>query len=59
LTAAGSSIINLDPKVLGLETSSVTEVLKEVANLNETNSTETSIKEKNATIDNNTSMATH
>ena len=59
LTAAGSSIINLDPKVLGLEKSSATEVLKEVANLNETNSTEVSTKEKNATVDNNTSMATH
>ncbi|HEC45240.1 MAG: colicin V synthesis protein [Epsilonproteobacteria bacterium 4484_65] len=59
LTAAGSSIINLDPKVLGLEKSSTTEVLKEVANLNETNSTEVNTKEKNATVDNNTSMATH
>ncbi len=59
LKAAGSSIINLDPKVLGLETSSATEVLKEVANLNETNSTGISTKEKNATVDNNTSMATH
>ena len=59
LTAAGSSIINLDPKVLGLEESSAAEVLKEVANLNETNSTEVSTKEKNATVDNNTSMATH
>ena len=59
LRAAGSSIINLDPKVLGLETSSATEVLKEVANLNETNSTKISTKEKNTTVDNNTSMATH
>jgi len=59
LKKAGSSIINLDPKVLGLEKSSTVEVLKEVANLNETNSTEVSEKEKNATVDNNTSMATH
>ena len=59
LKKAGSSIINLDPKVLGLETSSATEVLKEVVNLNETNSTEVSTKEKNTTVDNNTSMATH
>lgn len=59
LKVAGSSIINLDPKVLGLEKSSTTEVLKEVANLNETNSTAVSTKEKNATVDNNTSMATH
>jgi len=55
LKEAGSSIINLDPKVLGLETSSTTEVLKEVANLNETNST----KEKNATADDNTSIVIH
>ena len=59
LKKAGSSIINLDPKVLGLETSSATEVLKEVVNLNETNSTEVSTKEKNTTVDDNTSMATH
>ncbi len=49
LKEAGSSIINLDPKVLGLETSSATETLKEVANLNE----------KNATADANTSTETH
>jgi membrane protein required for colicin V production len=55
LKEAGSSIINLDPKVLGLETSSTKEALKEVANLNETDNT----KEKNATADNNTSIATH
>jgi len=55
LKEAGSSIINLDPKVLGLETSSATEALKEIANLNEINST----KEKNATADNNTNIAAH
>ena len=59
LKAAGSSMINLDPAVLGLEKSSTTEVLKDIANLNETNNTEVSTKEKNATIDNNISMATH
>ena len=59
LKEAGSIIINLDPKVLGLETSSTTEVLKEVTNLNETHSTEVTTKEKNATVDNNASMATH
>ncbi len=48
LKEAGSSIINLDPKVLGLETSSATETLKEVVNLNE----------KNVTVDNNTSIVT-
>ena len=60
LKAVGSSVINLDPKTIGLETSSTTEVLKEVVNLNDTNSsTEVNTKEKNATIDTNTSMATH
>ena len=55
LKEAGSSLINLDPKVLGLEKSSTTEVLKDVANLNDTNNT----KEKSITIENNTSMANH
>jgi membrane protein required for colicin V production len=55
LKEAGSSMINLDPKVLGLEKSSTAEVLKDVVNLNETNNT----KEKTLTTDNNTSMANH
>ena len=55
LKEAGSSLINLDPKVLGLEKSSAIEVLKDVANLNDTNDTE----KKNITIDNNSSMAKH
>jgi membrane protein required for colicin V production len=59
LKKAGSSIINLDPKTLGLENSSTTEVLKDVANIKETNSTETSKQEQNATFENNTSMASH
>ncbi len=59
LKAVGSDIINIDPKVLGLESSSATEVLKKVANLNETNSTAVSTKEKNTTVESNTSMATH
>ena len=59
LKAAGSSMINLDPAVLGLEKSSTTEILKDVVNLNEINNTEASTKEKNATVDNNTSTATH
>ncbi len=49
LTEVGSSVINLDPKLLGLKTSSTTEVLKEVVNLNE----------KNATTDTNTSTIVH
>jgi membrane protein required for colicin V production len=59
LKKAGSSIINLDPKTLGLENSSTTEVLKDVANIKETNSTEASKQEQNATAENNTSMASH
>jgi len=59
LKKAGSSIINLDPKTLGLENSSTTEVLKDVANIKETNSTEASKQEQNATAENNTSMTTH
>ena len=59
LKKAGSSIINLDPKTLGLENSSTTEVLKDVANIKETNSTEASKQEQNTTAENNTSMTTH
>ena len=59
LEKAGSTIINLDPTVLGLEKSSTKEVLKEVANLNESNSTEVSQKKKNAITEHNTSIATH
>ncbi len=59
LKEAGSTMINIDPKILGLPESSTTEVLKEVVNLNDTNHTKTDSKEKNATIDNNTSTVTH
>jgi len=59
LKRAGSTIINLDPTVLGLEKSSTKEVLKEVANLNESNSTKVSKKKKNAITEHNTSTATH
>ena len=59
LKAVGSSVINIDPKVLGLESSSTTEVLKKVVNLNETNSTIVSTKEENTAVESNTSMATH
>jgi len=59
LKKTGSSIINLDPKTLGLENSSTTEVLKDVANIKETNGTVTSKQEQNATLENNTSMASH
>lgn len=54
LKAAGSAIINLDPKEIGLEKSSTTEVLKEVANIKESNA---SSNENNKTLDNDASMA--
>ncbi len=59
LKEAGSAMINLDPKTLGLEKSSTTEVLKDVVNLNVTNSTEVDTKENNVTADSNTSAAAH
>jgi membrane protein required for colicin V production len=52
LKKVGSSIINLDPKTLGLTKSSTTEVLKEVANLNEINRSKTIQIENNASIKN-------
>ena len=55
LKEAGSTIINLDPTLLGLEKSSAAEVLKDVVNLNETNRT----KEKNATVDSSSSIIMH
>jgi membrane protein required for colicin V production len=57
LKEAGSTMINLDPKTLGLEKSSTTEVLKDVVNLNVTNSTKVDTKENNVTADSNTSAA--
>ena len=59
LKEAGSTMINLDPKTLGLEKSSTTEVLKDVVNLNVTNSTKVDTKENNVTADSNTSTAAH
>ena len=47
LTKLGSTIINLDPSSLGLKKTSTTEVLKEVVNLNDTNHTVPTIKDKN------------
>jgi len=40
LKQAGSFLINLDPSTLGLESTSTTEIIKEVINLNEDNTTE-------------------
>jgi len=45
LKAAGSSIINLDPKTLGLEKSTKTEILKDVVNLNDPEHNESTVKE--------------
>ncbi len=59
LKLVGSTIINLDPKVLGLEISSTTEVLKEVTNLNKNNVENIDVKEENVTTDNNTSIVIH
>lgn len=59
LKIAGSIIISLDPKMLGLEKASTTGALKDVADSNETNSTEMAAREKNATVENNTTVATH
>lgn len=59
LRKVGSSIINLDTTALGLKKSSTTEVLKNVVNLNETNNSEADTKEKNITVDTNTSMVAH
>jgi len=63
LLKAGSAIINLDPKTIGLNKSSSTEVLKEVANLNEQNATQNvtqnATDEKNGTVEANITAAGH
>ncbi|HHD78800.1 MAG TPA: CvpA family protein [Epsilonproteobacteria bacterium] len=50
LKEAGSYLINLDPTTLGLNSTSTTQVVKEVVNLNETNTSDTTNK---PTEDNN------
>jgi membrane protein required for colicin V production len=48
LKKAGAYLINLDPSSLGLESTSATEVVKEVVNMNESNTTaKTEITETN------------
>ena len=63
LKAAGSSIINIDPATLGLKKTSTTEVLKEVANLNEKNNTAAIKTDLNTTVqknlDHNKSVSGH
>ncbi len=54
LIMVGSSVIHLDPKSLGLEQSSTTEVLKDVANMNKANNvnqnTTVSTETNNSTV---------
>ncbi len=57
LLKAGSAIINLDPKTIGLDKNSSTEILKEVANLNEQNTTQSVTEEKNSTVETNVTAA--
>jgi len=53
LKKAGSSIINLDPASLGLKNTNTKEVLKEVANLNETNNSKVKQTEHNTSVPSN------
>jgi hypothetical protein len=58
LKKAGSYLINLDPSTLGLTSTSTTQVVKEVINLNEDNTTETPTKTVEEVIETNASMST-
>jgi len=58
LKKAGSYLINLDPTALGLESTSTTQVVKEVVNLNENNITETATKTVEKAIETNASIST-
>ena len=49
LKKAGAYIINLDPSTLGLESTSTSEVLKNVVNLNENNQTQVQIQTPDTT----------
>ena len=53
LKQAGSYLINLDPTSLGLTSTSATEVVKEVVNLNDTNSSEEKPTVKEVSNENN------
>ncbi len=55
LKKAGSYLINLDPTTLGLESTSTTQVVKEVVNLNESNTSNTVPDTTTKTIENNNS----
>lgn len=58
LKQAGSYLINLDPSTLGLESTSTTEIVKEVVNVNDENtSSDTVMPESNTTIEMNSTTA--
>lgn len=58
LKQAGSYLINLDPSTLGLESTSTTEIVKEVVNVNDKNSSSaTVIPEHNTTLEMNSTAA--
>jgi len=57
LKKAGSYLINLDPSTLGLTSTSTTQVVKEVINLNEDNATETPTKTVEKVIETNASIS--
>lgn len=58
LKQAGSYLINLDPSTLGLESTSTTEIVKEVVNVNDENtSSDTVMPESNTTIESNSTTA--
>ncbi len=62
LKEAGSAMINIDPKTLGLKKSTTKEVVKDIINLSETNTTEIDTQERNTSkieTDNNISIETH
>ena len=58
LKKAGSYLINLDPTTLGLESTSTTQVVKEMVNLNEDNITETATQTVEKAIETNASIPT-
>jgi len=58
LKKAGSYLINLDPSTLGLTSTSTTQVVKEVINLNEDNTTVTPTETVEKMVETNTSVST-
>jgi len=58
LKKAGSYLINLDPTTLGLTSTSTTQVVKEMVNLNEDNTTVTPTQTVEKMVETNTSVST-